>query len=67
MVFANKLLCGGISAYIGQDKFYNVIVFSPKFFIINIVSITVFTVVSIMVPILAIRKIKPLKIIKTRN
>lgn len=67
MVFANKLLCSGISAYIGQEKFYNVIVFSPKFFIINIVSITVFTVASIMVPILAIRKIKPLKIIKTRN
>ena len=67
MVFANKLLCSGISAYIGKDKFYNVIVFSTKFFIINIVSITVFTVVSIMVPILAIRKIKPLKIIKTRN
>ena len=67
MSFANRLLCSGISAYITFDKFYNVIVFSPKFFIINIISITVFTVLSIMVPILAIRKIKPLKIIKTRN
>ena len=67
MSFANQLLCNGISAYIMYERFYNVIVFSPKFFIINIISITVFTVLSIMVPILAIRKIKPLKIIKTRN
>ena len=67
MNFANKLLCSGISAYVVTDVLYNVIVFSPKFFIINIVSISVFTIFSIMVPILAIRKIKPLKIIKTRN
>lgn len=67
MNFANKLLCSGISAYVVTDVLYNVIVFSPKFFIINIVSVSVFTIFSIMVPILAIRKIKPLKIIKTRN
>ena len=67
MNFANKLLCSGISAYVVSDVLYNVIVFSPKFFIINIVSVSVFTIFSIMVPILAIRKIKPLKIIKTRN
>ena len=67
MSFANKLLCSGISAYVTFDVFYNVIVFSPKFFVINIVSISVFTILSIMVPILAIRNIKPLKIIKTRN
>lgn len=67
MNFANKLLCSGISAYVVTDVLYNVIVFSPKFFVINIVSISVFTIFSIMVPILAIRKIKPLKIIKTRN
>ena len=65
--FANDLLCNGISAYIGDTVLLDILTFSFKFFSINISSITVFTIISIMVPILAIRSIKPLKIIKTRN
>ena len=67
MGYANDLLCNGISAYIGDDVELNILIFSYKFFGINIISITLFTIISIMVPILAIRNIKPLKIIKTRN
>jgi hypothetical protein len=51
----------------GEDVKINILIFSYKFFGINIISITLFTIISIMVPILAIRNIKPLKIIKTRN
>ena len=67
MDYANDLLCSGIAAYMNEDVELDILVFSYMFFGINIISITVFTIISIMVPILAIRSIKPLKIIKTRN
>lgn len=65
--FANELLCSGIGAYVRSTVNLPIILFSNKFFVINIVSISAFTIISIVVPILAIRRIKPLKIIKTRN
>lgn len=69
--FADQLLRGGIEAYIKENSAYkidfNTFVFSYRYFFLNIGLISVATIISVIVPIIAIRNIKPLKIIKTRS
>ena len=69
--FADQLLRGGIEAYINQNSAYsidfNTFVFSYRYFFLNVGLISIATIISVIVPIIAIRKIKPLKIIKTRS
>lgn len=67
---ADIILQKGIMAYIGNSSLtidFKTVIFNVLFFIINVAVITLGTVLSVIVPIVAIRKIKPLKIIKTRN
>jgi ABC-type antimicrobial peptide transport system permease subunit len=67
---ADIILQKGIMAYIGRSNLtidFKTVIFNDLFFIINVAVITLGTVLSVIVPIVAIRKIKPLKIIKTRN
>ena len=70
--FADQLLKGGVLAYLNKTSniyqyHYDAFVFSDAYFFFNILIISLSTIISVVVPILAIRRIKPLKIIKTRN
>lgn len=68
--FADDLLKEGIIAYMSTAEGYmnfNTFVFSQEYFWLNIFIIAASTILSVVVPILAIRKIKPLTIIRTRN
>lgn len=67
--FADKMLKAGTLAYLGNlyNIYFNTLVFNGNHFILNIMFIALFTIVSIIAPLIAIRKIKPLKIIKSRN
>ncbi len=68
--FADDLLKEGIIAYTSTAEGYmnfNTFVFSQEYFWLNILIIAASTILSVVVPILAIRRIKPLTIIRTRN
>ena len=67
--FADKMLKAGTLAYLGNlyDINFSTLVFNSYHFTLNIMFIAIFTIVSIIAPLMAIRKIKPLKIIKSRN
>ena len=68
--FADNLLKEGIAAYTSSANEYmnfNTFVFSTEYFWLNILIIAASTILSVVVPILAVRRIKPLTIIRTRN
>ena len=68
---ADNLLKKGILTYMGsisEKSFtFSSFVFLDGYFYLNIALIAVSTITSVIVPIVAIRKIKPLTIIRTRN
>lgn len=67
---ADVLLKNGIASYNPSGKNYltfHTFVFLDGYFYINISLIALATITSVIIPILAIRKIKPLTIIRTRN
>lgn len=67
--FADNMLKAGTLAYLGNlyDIYFNTLVFNNSHFLLNIMFISIFTIISIITPLMTIRKIKPLKIIKSRN
>ena len=68
--FADTLLKNGVLAYSGTKPEYlqfHTFVFLDGYFFINISLIASATILSVIVPIVAIRKIKPLTIIRTKN
>ena len=64
---ANDMLCAGIGAYLNSNFNANLITLRPVYFIVNVCFISGFTIFSTIVPIIRIKKIEPLKIIKARN
>lgn len=69
--FSNNLIIKGILAYLNSSTVsklsFNALIFNNTYFFINIAVITISTIISVIIPILSIRNIQPLKIIKTRN
>lgn len=69
--FSNNLILKGILAYLNSSTItklsFNALIFNKNYFILNVLIISISTIISVIVPILSIRNIKPLKIIKTRN
>ena len=69
--FSNNLIIKGILAYLNSSTVsklsFNALIFNNAYFFINIAVITISTIISVIIPILSIRNIQPLKIIKTRN
>jgi ABC-type lipoprotein release transport system permease subunit len=61
------MLCAGIGAYLNSSFNANLITLRPVYFIVNVCFISGFTIFSTIVPIIRIKKIEPLKIIKARN
>jgi ABC-type antimicrobial peptide transport system permease subunit len=68
---SNDLLKEGILAYVEEypegSYTFTTFVFLNGYFFLNIGLIAASTILSVVVPIIAIRKIKPLTIIRTRN
>ena len=70
IALADIVLQDGVIAYIKTTAMtfdFKTIVFNIDYFFINISIVSLGTILSVIVPIMAIRKIKPLKILKTRN
>ena len=68
--YADILLKNGVIAYTSSSKSYlnfHTFVFLDGYFYINISLVAAATILSVIVPIVAIRKIKPLTIIRTKN
>ena len=65
----NSILLEGLMTFLGTDKLSHLVIiqFNPFITLIDITTVLVITLIAAMVPILSIHRIKPIKIIKSKE
>ena len=65
----NSILLEGLMTFLGTEQISHLVIikFNPFITLIDIVTVLVITLIAAMVPILSIHKIKPIKIIKSKE